>query len=364
MKVNRAALFAAIKPLASVASNRPIIPITANAALIEKGGRLLLTAQNKASQVTIASAIAAEEGFKTTIPAQKLADILGATDADEVSIDFKPDSDIATIRAGKARFQVHTMDPDSFPFFSPVKEVLADLQLPAAEFLQGLRIAGTAASTKEARQFLNGVYFDVADQEITLVATNGHHLHYYRTTTDRAGEPVGKILPIEEVQHILSTFSEEGEILIRMTSRTLVFRQGGVLLVTKVVDDKYPDWRRVVTTEPTPWFTVNHDELVELAKMAQLASGKDGTVRLSTSASDSKLQIFTVTENQENFEGALDIQDVRHELAKSFSNRYLLDAITAVPTDQFCLGKYPVEDDSPLVLQQGGAFATIMPIRA
>lgn len=102
------------------------------------------------------------------------------------------------------------------------------------------------ASTEETRYYLNGVAFEVKDDMLKAVATDGHRFGHRETSAPGAPDMHPRILP-RFVAKTLARFTKgrEAEVTFDETRARIVL-PGCVTVTAKLIDGTFPDWRRVV----------------------------------------------------------------------------------------------------------------------
>jgi DNA polymerase III sliding clamp (beta) subunit (PCNA family) len=112
--------------------------------------------------------------------------------------------------------------------------------------IRALKAVALAASIEETRYYLKGVNIEVKDNNLTMVATNGHLLMGMQFPTDAA--PCNIIIPLDLIRRIkLVRKIDEAELEIEGTQVTI--RYAGGVYGAAVVDGSFPDWRRICPKE-------------------------------------------------------------------------------------------------------------------
>ncbi len=121
-----------------------------------------------------------------------------------------------------------------------------------------LRWVFKASANKDVRYYLNGVYFDKSG---VMVANDGHRMHFADTPALDASEYSG-IVPWQSAKYLLSVIHETRAksltVKIGATSDGAWFHVGDVKIHTKLIEGRYPEWRRVA---PEPQV---HEDWVQL----------------------------------------------------------------------------------------------------
>lgn len=363
MKFPREPLAAHIRTLAGTCPVRAVIPILQNIAFAEKKGQLILTSQNQTSQLTIATGLPAEEGIRFTVPGKKMADIISAMDGEQVELTIKDDK--LTVKSGKNRFNLPMLPFESYPFFSvPTADNTFTLELDAAELFSALSRVYPASGKDDSRTFLNGVAFDFDGDVLTLVATDASRLHRQRITLMGPVKQHSVIFPVSEVSHLLSAFPDpQGTVFMKISPFSITFRQGSVLLMTRLIDAKYPDWRRVIPQNTSEWFTVERASLLKILKMSNISASEERTaVTILDTCSDESLEVSSHSSNGENFLGNIECQ-LSKPRKLAFVIPYLVAALQAVTGSQLQLCYDNERNDSSIVFEEDNFLAIVMPYR-
>ena len=173
IKIEKDKLIAPLKNLVGVAEKKQTMPILGNVLFRAEGGVLRLVASDLEVEISTQVDYQTDESLNSTLPGKKLLDILKSLPGDgDVTIDFNDDK--ATIKSGKSRFVLSSLPGSDFPYD---KEDIDYGFKVAAGSLDNL-ISQTAFSmaVQDARHFLNGMFFEVGSDKITVVATDGHRL--------------------------------------------------------------------------------------------------------------------------------------------------------------------------------------------
>jgi DNA polymerase-3 subunit beta len=159
---------------------------------------------------------------------------------------------IQTLSGGGASIRDRVMArylSDDFPAGGDLVDALVECEWGEG-VCDGLRRALPFASHEETRYYLNGCALQFRESW-SLVATDGHRL-----INIPIGDHVGKakpreafdsaILPRALVETIVRLWPDEGPVRVRLFASRIALEMGGTLVVGRLIDGTYPDWRRVV----------------------------------------------------------------------------------------------------------------------
>ncbi|UAK23649.1 DNA polymerase III subunit beta [Sphingomonas nostoxanthinifaciens] len=225
------------------------------------------------------------------------------------------------------------------------------------------RVAG-AVSTEETRYYLNGVYLHhVEGTTYRAVATDGHRLCFYDLELpDAAGSLAGIILPRKTIRLLLGmagkpAASDSGIGLAvgttnkpnRETSTApektgsptrarVSLRVGNVAVsvATKLIDGTFPDYKRVVPTDPGKSFLFQAAELRRAVEAVSAGSGRARAVKIVFDTEGAKIDShFVDTGIDSTFRVACDHKHAGFEVG--FNGEYLLNMIEAAGPGEFVI---------------------------
>lgn len=107
-----------------------------------------------------------------------------------------------------------------------------------------LKAALLFAAKKDVRNYLNGVLIEWDNDNVFIVATDGHRLFAAKHHADEPMDPGSAIIPHADVKLALTGYKLD-EIVFTPAANTLA------RVSFQPIDGTFPDWRRVVPTEIT-----------------------------------------------------------------------------------------------------------------
>ncbi|MCH8537677.1 MAG: DNA polymerase III subunit beta, partial [Alkalimonas sp.] len=167
-----------LKPLQMVSGaieRRHTLPILSNVLLDVQQGQLALTGTDLEIEMVASVAVSQvhKEG-RVTVPARKLLDICRSLPDGSV-IELTLVGDHFVISCGKAKFTLTTLPASDYPNLESWQGDVS-LQLSRAELRRLLEETAFSMANQDVRYYLNGLLFEVDQQTVRTVATDGHRL--------------------------------------------------------------------------------------------------------------------------------------------------------------------------------------------
>ncbi|MCE2693249.1 MAG: DNA polymerase III subunit beta [Verrucomicrobia bacterium] len=358
--ISKESFLDAINQVQHVVSSRTTLAILSNVLLKAKDGVLELTTTDLDVGVTCSVPAEVDEPGATTLPARRLATIVRELPAEE--IEFKVDEkNVASIRSGPSYFKVLGLTSEEFPAlprFDDAREFKMEQQM----LRDCLRKTSYAISTDETRYVLNGILFSFKDNALTMVATDGRRLAMVEQELEfPQSQEIDIIVPTKAVNELSRLLEDTGEVSIRVTGSQVGFDLGNSLLVSKLIDGNYPNYRQVIPGDSKERIPLEREAFLRAISRVSL---------LTTDKSNSIKFIFTPG-SCEIVASSPDIGEARETLAINykgasitiaFNPEFSMAPLRNLSADEVHL--HLIDEISPGVLRSGTNFLyVLMPMR-
>ena len=180
ISIQREKLIEPLKQMVSVSEKKQTMPILGNILVRGGGGSLLLVSSDLEVEVSTVVEHGSAEDFDTSLPARKFLDILKSLPgSDLVEIDIGETK--AVIKSGKSKFTLASLPGAEFPYKEENNEL--KFSVSGVDLDNLISQTGFSMATQDARHFLNGMFLEVLENKLTVVATDGHRLSMSSTQT-------------------------------------------------------------------------------------------------------------------------------------------------------------------------------------
>ena len=333
LQAERDALLKPLLAVTGIVERRHTLPILSNVLIEKQAGAVSFLATDLEIQITTASPDdIAGEAFRLTTSAKKLQDILRAI-PDKTMVTLEQQDSRLTLKAGKSRFNLQTLPADDFPLLSAGSAAQASFQLSQRELKRQISQVQYAMAVQDIRYYLNGLLLQTDGKQVRLIATDGHRLAFASTEIDTALEKAEVILPRKTILELYKLLQDSDEqITIELLSNQVRFSFGNTVIISKVVDGKFPDYNRVVPLDNDKIFLIERVTFLQsLQRAAILANEKFRGVRLVLRPG--MMSILCTNSEQEEAQEELEIAYQGGELEIGFNINYLLDVLTNLSAD-------------------------------
>lgn len=327
-----------LKPLQAVTGiveKRHTLPILSNVLIEQADERLNLLATDLEIQVSTSfeNPQKITESYAVTTSARKLQDILRSL-PEQADIGLEAQNNKLVVRSGKSRFTLQTLPAEDFPKLPKAPNAAIKIKISQKVFKSLLLLVQYAMAQQDIRYYLNGMLLVLSGDVLKVVATDGHRLAYASMQLSESVDSLEVILPRKAVQELVKLLNETDEdVSVELAATQVKFSIQDVILVSKVVDGKFPDFTRVIPTNYQKHFLIERSILQQaLQRVAILSNEKFRGVRWTLT--DGQLRIScTNTEQEEAFE-EIEIDYSGEALDIGFNVTYLLDVLANLSSEK------------------------------
>lgn len=356
------------------------LPILSNILIEAERGGLKVSATNLEIGLVAKIRAKIEKEGKIAVPGRIIGGILAQLeDGSQITLEEK-NSILKMIYNGNSA-AIKGMDAKDFPII-PKPESKFLFEISASEMQKKAGNVLATAATSDTRQELTGAHFEFREERITLAATDSFRLseatiklNKVKTTEDYKkylAKNSAVIVPARTLSEVIRAISAEDEsVKVYLAENQIFFETADVLFVSRLIDGKYPEYKQVVPKEFSLNMIAKKEDLLKAARLAGVFSdSKSREVRLKIDGGKGKIIVFA--ESVESGEGSWSVDcqaDAKNELEVAFNNRFLLDGLNSISTEEIYIGAN--DAFGPVMLREVAAgkpqldyFHIIMPIRS
>jgi DNA polymerase III subunit beta len=359
-RVTKEKILEGLQRVQNVVSTRTTLPILSNTLL--QAGKDSLSLTTTDLDVAVRCSVEAEisKPGATTLPARKLFSILKEVAAPDIEIEVD-DRNAASIRCGSSFYKIMGLPEEEFPQF-PKPEGEKALKLEQATLRDMLKKTGYAVSMDETRYVLNGVYLSIKADKLTVVATDGRRLALIERDLEvPKGTESELIVPTKAVGELQRLLGGSGDVTLSVGENQILFTLGDTILVSKLIEGTYPNFRQVIPTEAKERVQLERETLLAaLHRASILASEKSQSVKLNFNKNT--LTITATTPEVGEAKETLSINYKGKEVTIAFNPQYLMDPLRNLDADEVFM---EITDElSPGVVKVNEPFLyVLMPMR-
>lgn len=366
MEITRDSLLKPLQSVIGIVERRHTLPILSNLFIEQSSNDMTLLATDLEIQIsTRVPNENAKQNFSITVSAKKLQDICRAF-SDDTILAFEKDDNKVQVKSGKSRFSLQTLPPEDFPRLSVASEYTHKIDIPQKIFKNLLNRVQYSMAQQDIRYYLNGLLFIAEPRKIRLVATDGHRLAMISEQLPDTATTMRQevILPRKSVLELVKLLNDiDDPITIEFATNQMKFTFSDIVMVTKIVEGKFPDYNKVIPINYQNTFTLERNTLLHALQRASiLSSEKFSGVRLVLT--QNCIRILCSNNEQEEAQEELEIEYSGMPLDIGFNVRYLLDVLNNLTENDIVCSFGDVNSSALITLPNNDDFKyVVMPMR-
>lgn len=334
--VSSTALHRQLSRISGAIPTRSVLPIIENF-LFEIGDKTLTisTTNLETSMQTRLPIESRGEAIKVAIPARILQDILKALPEQPLTFIIDEETFGVEISSQNGKYKISGENGDDFPSI-PRPDQADSIRMPLNVLIKAVNKTLFAASTDEDKAALNGIFFDLGEHGATFVATDAHRLVRYRRVDVTVDIPTSFIVPQKALQLLKNSLdpTDTRDVMIHYNDNNAFFRTEDLLLVCRLIDQKYPDYENVIpVNNPNKLFIAKRDLLGTLKRVNIFANKSTHQVRFAVQGSELEIS----SEDPDFANEAKETLKCHYEgtdIEIGFNASLLIDVISNIDTEE------------------------------
>lgn len=334
LQVTQENLNRALGSVARVANSRGTLPILANVLIKTSNNRLSLSATNLDIAITHYIGAKVKDEGSITVPARLMQDFVGSLPDGVIELDLQETK--LHVTTDQYKSVVNGIMADDFPVM-PAIEGGNNWTIPGGLFKKALQQVVFAASSDETRPVLTGVLLQTMEGKLYMAATDSYRLAEKQLGVNK--KDVQLLIPASAMHDLLRILGDgDDEVRITHGEQQVLFQVSDIELVTRLVEGKYPDYRKLIPSGFATEATLKRADLVNVTKVSSLfARESAGSVTIEIDESAGQLSIRSVA-SQLGENTAKAAAKATGSGSITVNSRYLLDALGALSGDEVVFG--------------------------
>jgi len=334
-QVNRDVFSEAVSFAVKLLPQRTTLPILSGV-LIEttESGLTLSSFDYEVSAQTEIDATVEEPG-RILVSGRLLADI--ASRLPNAPVEFSVQDNKISVICGSANFTLLSMPVEEYPTLPQIPEQSG--LLPAESFANAVSQVAVAASRDDVTPVITGVQLEVAENTLTMVATDRYRVAVREIEWDSgdtaAQEAVTALVPARTLQEVGKTFGHSGTISVAITNtddrEIIAFRADRKMVTSLLIKGNFPPVRRLFPDNVDNYAVINTAELIESVRRVSLVLEREAALRFTFTVDGVTLE--AIGSEQAQASESIDAHLNGADTVVSLKPQFLLDGLGAVHSE-------------------------------
>ena len=274
--VSSTALFSHLQAISRVINSKNALPILDCFLFELEDGTLSVTVSD--SETTMVTSIEVNESDmngRFAVAAKTLLDALKEIPEQPLAFDVNAGTYEITVQYQNGKYCLMGQNADEFPQSAALGDNAVRVEMDAQILLDGINRSVFATADDELRPVMNGIYFDITTEDITMVASDGHKLVRCKTLVARGNERAAFILPKKPATLLKNLLPKEsGMVVIEFDERNAVFTLENYRMVCRLIEGRYPNYNSVIPQNNPYKVTVDRQQLIGALRRVSIFSSQ------------------------------------------------------------------------------------------
>ena len=283
-QVSSTALYARLQALNRVINTKSTLNILECILFETEDNQLKMTASD--SETTLVAKLTLDDlqgGGRFAIKAATIINSLKELYEQPITLDVNEETFEVKMYYQNGKSSFVGQSADEYPLPMGIADEVQSIELSSNILANGISRALFATAEDELRPVMNGIYFDITEESITFVASDGHKLVRDRNNTVKSGQSTSFILPKKPAKMLKDILAKsEGDAIIRFDDKNAEIKIDDYTLACRLIVGRYPNYNSVIPTDNPFHVTVDREAMIgALRRTMVFASTSTSLTKLS-----------------------------------------------------------------------------------
>lgn len=268
--------------LSKVINSKNSLPILADFVFEIVNNTLRLTASD--SENTMKTSLELNESDSNGVFAIGNHDLIEAVKGiseQPITFDVNLQDNIAKISYLNGLFSLPIDSADEFPIAQEISAGANVININSNVLAENINRSLFATGQDEIRPVMNGIFFDLSPESLSIVATDGHKLVRNKILNINNEVPASFILPKKPANLLRSMLSKDGgDVTIKFDDRNAEIKFGDGMIKCRLIEGRYPNYNSVIPQSNPNQLSVDRVALLSALRRVQpFANGSSNLIR-------------------------------------------------------------------------------------
>ncbi|MEI8086539.1 MAG: DNA polymerase III subunit beta [Paludibacter sp.] len=279
--VSSSDLLSHLQAISRVINSKNSLPILDNFLFQINGTTLTLTASDIETTLITSMEVESVDGSgKVAVASRLLLDTLREFSEQPLTFNINDSNLAMVITSSNGSYNFIGQNGDEYPRMPKLQDDARTLTLPVSILSSGISKTLFCTADDELRPVMNGVFFDIAFDKLTMVATDAHKLVRYKTTYTSSSvkeddDAVNFILPKKPATMLKNILPKEsGEVEIHFDKKNAHFKLANYTMICRQIEGRFPNYSAVIPTNNQNKIIIDRLSLLNAMKRVSVFSNQ------------------------------------------------------------------------------------------
>ncbi len=276
------ALSSKLGALSRVINSKNSLPILSDFVFEIENNILHLTASDSENMMKTTMELIDSDGNGTfAVGNHDLLEAVKGFSEQPITFDVNLQENIAKISYQNGMFSLPVESADEFPKAQEIGHGAHTITISNGLLADNINRSLFATAQDELRPVMNGIYFDLKSDCLSIVASDGHKLVRNNVLTIKSDTPASLILPKKPATLLKNLLGKDGgDVTIRFDERNAEINYGDGIITCRLIEGRYPNYNSVIPQSNPNQITVDRASLLSALRRVQpFANGSSNLIR-------------------------------------------------------------------------------------
>ncbi len=336
-KASSTILLSHLQAISRVINSKNSLQILDNFLFSLEGQQLTMTASDTETTLITSMEVEEVEGAgKVAVSSRLLLDTLREFSDQPLNFQINDSNLAMVITSANGTYNFIGQNGDEYPRLPELQADAKVMMLPVSTLSAGISKTLFCTADDELRPVMNGIYFDILKDGLTLVATDAHKLVRYKTsyTSVNLSEEEDKasfILPKKPANMLKNILPKEsGDVEVKFDNKNAYFKLSNYTMICRQVEGRYPNYNGVIPKENPYKIIVDRVTLLNALKRVSVFSNQaSNLIKLQISEN----QIFISAQDIDfsiSAEETINCQYADDQIKIGFKSAFLIEILNNI----------------------------------
>ena len=290
--VSSSKLFSQLQAVSRVINNKNALPILDDVLFDLSGNELTLTASDGETTIRTSIEVDNVEGAgKVASAAKLLLETLKEFSEQPLAFTIDENNFAVSMVSQNGTYSFVGVNGNEYPEMPAAEADARSIAMPASILQSAIEKTIFCTADDDLRPVMNGIFFDIAEDKVTMVATDAHRLVRYTNTGVQSGAAASFILPKKPAGLLKNLLAkEEEEVKVTFGAKNARFEFGSTIIVCRQIEGRFPNYNAVIPQGNQNVVTVDRQTIINACKRVAVFAN-NGTAQLRLALSENQIKI-------------------------------------------------------------------------
>jgi DNA polymerase-3 subunit beta len=334
--ISSSKLFSQLQAVSRVINSKNALPILDDVLFDLAGNELRLTSSDGETTIRTCVEVECAEGYgKVASAAKLLLETLKEFSEQPLSFTIDENNFAVSMTSQNGTYSFVGVNGNEYPEMPAAEEQAHSVNIPANVLQRAIEKTIFCTADDDLRPVMNGIYVDIAEDKVTMAATDAHRLVRYMNTGVAAGSASSFILPKKPASLLKNLLSkEESAVNVTFGAKNARFEFGSTIVVCRQIEGRFPNYNAVIPQSNQNIVTVDRQTILNACKRVAVFAN-NGTALLRLALSDNSIKISAQDiDFSTSAEETINCEYNGTPMAIGFKAPFLIDLLSSITSEE------------------------------